>query len=215
MEEAKKIPPKGSQTKAKEKEKPIPKQKVISGLATVKKKSLGEKILETFLPGDIQDIKKYAWNEIILPAFKRTLDDFISQGAHMLIYPGDTTYQRDRRRSDGVRASFDYGRQYRSRDRDRDRDYDFSSRSRFDDSFELDRVTFSNRVDAEMVLDSMENVLADYPFVRVSDFFEFAGISTENYQAANYGWTSLRDADIRRDFNGDYYIKFPRIMPID
>lgn len=213
LDEVKKIPAKGqAQKKEQPKNVAIPKkEKVTSGTVTVKKKSLGQKALATFLPGDIQDVKSVLWNDIIIPAFKRTVDEFISQGAHMMLYPGDTAPRN--RRDNGIRASYDYNRQYRSRDRDYDRAP--APRNRWADDFDLDRVSFSSRVDAEMVLQSMENVLVEYSFVRVSDFFEFAGISTDNYQIYNYGWTSLRDADVRRDMSGEYYIQFPRVMPID
>lgn len=210
MAEVKKIPAKGQAKESKPT--PVKREKVISGTANVRKKSLGQKMIATFLPGDIRDVKSYAWNEILLPAFKRTVDEFISQGIHMMLYPGDTAPRG--RRDNGVRASYDYGRQYRSRDRDYDRDR-YSPRNSWADDFDLERVSFSSRVDAEMVLQSMENVLRDYPFVRVSDFFDFAGISTENYQAGNFGWTSLREATVRRDFNGDWYISFPRFMSIE
>lgn len=210
MAEVKKIPAKGQAKESKPA--PVKREKVISGTANVRKKSLVQKAIETFLPGDIRDVKSYAWNEILLPAFKRTVDEFISQGIHMMLYPGDTAPRG--RRDNGVRASYDYGRQYRSRDRDYDRDR-YSPRNSWADDFDLERVSFSNRVDAEMVLQSMENILRDYTFVRVSDFFDFAGISTENYQTGNFGWTSLREAEVRRNFNGDWYISFPRCMPID
>lgn len=212
MEETKKVPAKVDPKKEATRTIPVKREKVISGAASLKKKSLGQKILETFIPGDIRDVKSFAWNEIIVPAFRRTLDEFISQGAHQLFFPGDTS-RRSSRYDSSVRASYDYNRQYRSRDRDYDRDR--RPTNRWADDFDLERVSFSNRTDAEMVLSSMENVLADYPFVRVSDFFDFAGISTDNYQTADYGWTSLREATIHRDMNGEWYISFPRVMPID
>ena len=211
MEEAKKVPTKEEVRKEATRTIPVKREKIISGTATVKKKSLRQKILETFIPGDIRDVKTFAWNEIIIPAFRRTLDEFISQGAHQLLYPGDTS-RRDRRYDSSIRAYYDYNRQYRSSSREPDRG---RPQNRWADDFDLERVSFSTRTDAEMVLSSMENVLADYPFVRVSDFFDFAGISTDNYQTYNYGWTSLREAGVHRDINGDWYIHFPRVMPID
>ena len=209
MAEVKKIPAKG-QIKERKQEASVPtkKEKVISGKATLKKKTLGQKVLETFLPGDIKDVKSYVWNEILIPAFKRTVDEFISQGTHMMLYPGDTS---PRRRDDGIRASYDYGRQYRSRDRG----YDRMPPSSWANDFDLERVSFSSRVDAEMVLQSMRDSLREFSFVRVADFYDFAGITTDNYQIYNFGWTSLREAEVRRDMNGEYYIRFPKTMPLD
>lgn len=205
--EAKKIPPKSNQVDA-----VLPDvKKVTTGNVTLKKKTTAQKILETFVPGDIKDVGEFIVKEIAIPAIKRTLDELISQGGHMLLYPGDAT--RPRNRANEVKASFDYNRQYRSPSRDYDRPR--SSYNRWSDDFNLDRVSFASRVDAEMVLRSMEDQLRDYPFVRVSDFFEYAGVTSDNYQATNWGWTSIRDATIERDFGGEYYIRFPKIMPID
>lgn len=211
MEEAKKVPAKDQVRKDAVRTIPVQKKKIISGTATVKKKSLGQKILETFIPGDIRDVKTFAWNEIIVPAFRRTLDEFISQGAHQLLYPGDT-YRRDRRYDSSIRASYDYNRQYRGGGREPDRS---RPQNRWADDFNLDRISFERRSDAEMILASMDNDIREYTFVRVSDFFNYAGISTDNYQTANYGWTSLREATIHCDINGEFYIHFPKPMPID
>ena len=208
MNEPKKIPPKSDSATNKS---PNVK-KVTAGNVSLKKKTTGQKIFETFIPGDIKSIGKFLWKEIAIPAVKRALDELISQGGHMLLYPGDTSHP-SRTRPGEIRASYDYNRQYRSPSRDYDRPRSYINK--WADDFNLDRVSFSSRVDAEMVLRSMEEQLRDYPFVRVSDFFEYAVITSDNYQATNWGWTSLREAYVETDFNGEYYIKFPKIMPID
>lgn len=210
MEEAKKIPAKVSPKPEEKEKKPEPK-KVTTGDVSIQKKSIGQKLAQTFVPGDLKSVAKWAWKEIAVPMVKRTLDELISQGAHMMLYPGDTSTRRDRRPGD-IQATFDYGRQYRSRSRDSDRP---RPSSRWAEDFELDRIKFSSRTDADMVLRSMDDQLADYPFVRVSDFYEYAGITTDNYQLPNWGWTSLREATVERNFDGSYYICFPRPMPID
>ena len=51
--------------------------KVTSGTVKTKKKSTGEKIIETFLPGDIKDVRDSLVKEVLIPALNRTIYDFL------------------------------------------------------------------------------------------------------------------------------------------
>ena len=69
------------------------------------------------------------------------------------------------------------------------------------------------RAEAEMVLQMMQDTINRYSFVRISDFYDFVGL-TGNPSDYNYGWISIENATVRRGSGGWYFV-LPKAMPID
>lgn len=183
--------------------------KVTSGTVKAKKKSTGEKIIETFLPGDIKDVRDSLVKEVLIPALKRTIYDFFTEGLNGLLYPGQA--RRTNRGVGGVRV--DYGASWRNSSIEEDRP---KAQNRWERDFDFEQISFSTRADAEAVLAAMAGMIETYKWVSVAEFYDLAGVTSENYQLNKYGWKSIRNADILKDFRtGEYYIHFPRPMPID
>lgn len=183
--------------------------KIVEGQVQVRKQSTGEKVFKTFFPGDIRDVVKSMCSTVLLPALKRTVYDFFTEGLDGLLYPGEPRANRNRVPS-GSRISYD--RQY-----DR-RDYNTRPRgiSQWDRDFDFSQVLFDDRSDAEAVISGLEANLREYPFVSAAVFYELAGITTDNYQLNKYGWTDLRSASVIRDFRtGKFYVHLPKPLPID
>lgn len=183
--------------------------KIVEGQVQIRKQSTGEKVLKTFFPGDIRDVLKSMCSTVLLPALKRTVYDFFTEGLDGLLYPGEPRASRSRVPS-GSRISYDqqYGRR------------DVSTRprgiSQWDRDFDFSQVLFDDRSDAEAVISGLEANLREYPFVSAAVFYELAGITTDNYQLNKYGWTDLRTASVIRDFRtGKFYIHLPKPLPID
>lgn len=181
----------------------IPKQNPVVN-AKPKKEN---KLLSVFKPGDIKDVSKNVLTTVIVPAIKKLIDDVISEGVHSMLYPNEGPRQS----SGGVYVN--YATSYSQRNRVPARPTEPGQAWGAD--FGLNNVRFTTRGDAEMVLQSLRNVLIQYKMATVATFFELANVSTENYQANSYGWTNLDNARVDRMMDGYYRVILPKPMPID
>lgn len=158
-----------------------PLERVTTGKVTVRKKSVGRKILDTFLSEKIDDVGDYIRYNVIGPGIKSLIYDMFMSSLSMAFW-GDARA----RGSGGVRGSSGYDRAYddrRSRDRGRRPAYD------------VEDIIFESRDEAERVLDDLYDCLERYGSVRVADLYSSAGISPEgNFTVNNFGWRSLRGA---------------------
>lgn len=173
--------------------------KVTTGTVKTKKKSEAHKLKDIFVKGDIEDIKSYAFNDVLVPAVIKAITDIVKNGIDIFFYgePG-----RGGKRA-GLRT--DYRGAYN--------DGHTSSRVRSNVG-EFEMPIFSSREDANIVLEGMDALIETYGIVRVADVFDLAGITNRNYMANKYGWTNLRAAEVVRAYDG-YEIRLPRPMPID
>jgi len=181
-------------------------EKVITGSAKTKKKSVGKKLSNALVSEDAGNVKSYILMDVIIPAAKKLISDIVRDGIDMLLY-GESGRDRGR---DGRRSGASYV-QYSSYSRRDDRD---RPRERHSNRFDYDEITFETRRDAETVLIRMKEILREYGIVRVLDLYDLADISAP-YTSSNYGWSSLTNATITRLRDGSYYIDLPRACPLD
>lgn len=194
---------KSNSHKSKEKQnEPIPEkkvEKVISGSAKSKKKSGLQKITNVFVPEDVDDVKSYIFEDIVVPAVKDIILDAVKA---VLGVNGSS-------RGKGSTASkVSYRKYYDDRER---RDYVGSTRTRT--GYEYDDVIIENRGEAEDVLSRMDELISTYGLVSVADFYDLVGISG-NYTDNKYGWTDIRSASVIRIRDG-YMIKLPKALPLN
>lgn len=74
-------------------------------------------------------------------------------------------------------------------------------------------ITFDDRSEAELILERLGDCIEEYDVATVGDFYAAAGI-TADYTDQNWGWTSLRDACVRRTRAG-YILDLPRPERVD
>lgn len=180
-------------------------QKVTKGSIKVKKKSGARKLSEIFISDDVSNVKNYIFMDVLIPAAKKAVYDIVTNGISMALY-GETGRKRD---GSNKVAKVSYDRFYKE-----DR---FSEPRRSDprDIFNYDVITFTNRGDAELVLEQMDELIDQYKYVSVADFYDLAGYSINgNYTANNYGWQDLHNARIVPTRDG-FVIKLPRAVPFD
>ena len=175
-------------------------QKVVTGKVTTKKKSGLSKFAGVVIQEDVQNVKKYIFSEVLIPALKKAISDVVRNGIDMLLY-GETGKSKS---TPGSKVS--YNSMYDDR-RSSKREPSYGS------GFDYDEFVFETRGDAEFVLGQMEDILSMYPVVSVADFYDLLGI-TPPHTANKYGWTDLRSASVSRVRNG-HVIKLPRALPID
>lgn len=177
--------------------------KVTTGATKKKKKSEVNKLASIFLAEDVTNVKEYILEEVLLPAAKKAISDIVTNGIDMLLYGEVKPKGKDK----GSKVS--YSGYYKRETRDRDRE---SSRKRTRNGYDYEDVSFESRGDAESVLDSMFELLDRYDVVSVGDYYDLSGISG-NYVDNKFGWTSLRNAEVRRTRDG-YIIELPRVVEI-
>ena len=178
-------------------------QKVVTDKVKVKEKSLIKKFTDTFIAEDMNKVKNYIVQDVLIPAIKKAIDDIVANGIHMILYPGSG--RQSNSNIPGARVSYtNYSNTA------------FSSQQRptvVGSSFSYNEITYTNRGDAEAVLAQMDEIVSQYGMVKVSDMFDLAGV-TGNYTYNNYGWKDIRSAEVLRTRDG-YIIKMPRALPID
>lgn len=178
-------------------------EKVVKGKVKVRKKSELSKLADAFVLEDASKVVNHIATDVLIPSMKKILYDMITDGIDMFLFGGTGGAKR---RSNADRVS--YNNYYdRNRSSEGHRSYG-SVRKTFDD------IILDSRVEAEDVLERMDELIGMYGVVSIADLNELVGI-TGQYTDNKYGWTSLRSADIVRLNGGGYLLKLPRAMPID
>ena len=176
-------------------------QKVTTGKVRTKKRS---KVLDNFISEDVTDVKDYIIQDILIPTFKNTLSQMVSNGIDMMLFGEVRGDKRSRGKTD--RVSY---REYYDRDRDRD-----ERRSRSRNACDYDDIILDSKAEAEHVLDKMDELIGRYDHVTVADLYDLVGYDGGGYTANRYGWTSMRNADYTRLRDGGYLLKLPSAKPI-
>lgn len=181
-------------------------ERVVSTDVKLKKKNGFQKFFGSFVQEDAESVGSYLVNGILIPAFQKTLLDLINNGSEMMILGPNG--KRDRKRSPGSRVSY---RDYYDDRRDDYRDRDRREVSR---GYDFDDIVLDSRDDAETVLMRMDEIIDQYDgIVTVSDLYDLVG-APSRHTDNKYGWTSLRNASVRRVRDG-YALQLPRPMAID
>lgn len=186
-----------------------PLEKIITGEAAQKKKTLGQKIAETFTGDDAQSVGSYILFDVVIPTVKTMISEAVSQGAERLLF-GDSS-----RRSLGNRRPqqhTSYNKMYTARSEpSRSEGRSISQRGRATHDF--DEIVLESRGDAETVLDRLGDLIADYDVATVSDLYDLVGI-TGSFTDDKWGWFDLRGASVTRVRAG-YLLNLPKTAPID
>ena len=167
-------------------------EKVVSGSVKSKKKNGLQKITNVFVPEDVDDVKSYIFEDIVVPAVKDIILDAVRA------FLGVSGNSRGGRSSTSSKIS--YRKYYDDRDR---RDSGNVSRTRT--GYDYDDIILESRGEAEDVLERMDELIATYQVVSVADFYDLVGVSG-NYTDNKYGWTDIRNASVIRVRDG-YMIK--------
>lgn len=176
---------------------------VISGTAVTQKKSGFSKFADSIIAEDLASVGNYILADVLVPAFKKTIADIVTNGIDILLY-GKTGVSKS-----GTNASkISYGSYYQ-------RSYNEPIRANQSASvFDYDNIIFDNRGDAEAVLSSMDELLDQFGIVSVADFYELSNVPCPNYTANKYGWINIRNAQVLRARDG-YIIKLPRAQVLN
>ena len=73
---------------------------------------------------------------------------------------------------------------------------------------------FDRRQDAEAVLSEMCEIVSQYGFCKVSDFYSMVGETERSFTDQNYGWDHLGQASVERVRDG-WIVDLPRPIALN
>lgn len=74
-------------------------------------------------------------------------------------------------------------------------------------------VVFASRAEAELVKDTLSEILVTYHVVTLGDFFESCNVPVNGQTDYNVGWTDLSRLAVKERYGG-WILELPRPMPI-
>ena len=172
-----------------------------------RKKTVGERIADSFLATDKEEIREHLLFDWFIPGIKTIVEDIV----HMILYGdaarGDGRIRRDRGESSLRRVS--YNSIY---DEKRRRDDEYISRR----GSRRPELTFDRRSDAEQVLSGVSELIEEYGQATMKDFYNIVSEVTygdidipTDYTMTRYGWTNLSAASVVHVRDG-YLLKMPK-----
>lgn len=194
---------------AQKKEKPDLKC-VVSGKSKPVPKSLWSKVFVGIKPASGQTMKSFIFDEIVTPLIQRAVVEGVT-GAINYLVKGDAYADRKNNSSFG-KSYINYNGISSGKSNANGSQYVYSGKN---SGMEIENVWFESRVDAQRVLDEMQNVIANYDILTVNGFYDIIG-RTNIIDPSNekFGWSDLRNAYITAS-RGGWVIHLPHPMPID
>lgn len=191
--------------------KPIARKKKLkrTGKVLRQKKSFTQKLSETFLGEDTNNVGSYILYDVLIPAAKSTIQEMITSGIEMLLY-GESR-PRSRKKDDRGFGRVSYSSFFDTRRSDR---RDDSERVRPRGRSRVDQLLFENGRECADVLESLENMLEEYETVSVADYYELAGVPGNGFIDNKWGWENLKKAYCKT-VRGGFTIIFPEPIELD
>lgn len=177
-----------------------------------KKKSFGRKLADAFIQDDVQNVKSYIVDDVVIPGIKRAVLDTICNSVSMLLY-GESRggYYDDRPR----RSHRSYSSMYEPRERrERRTQIVDEPRKLYSDLDATDEIEYKTKGAADDVIDELNQIIDRYGLAKVADFYETSNLSCDHI-CNNYGWSNIDDAVVRIKPNGKWMILMPKSMPIE
>ena len=206
----------GNPNKDKEKKPAKQIEKVVTGEAVQKPKSIGRKFKDIFFGGNVKASARFVTADVILPAFRDLLVDAISNGARRVVY-GESMY-RSRRPTDyrpRVQYSNPINPMYRNDPR-----YDTRPRTNLPDqrnSYRTEKrdsndIILASKTDADRVVESLFEIVDKYEVASLADLYDLLGWQS-SHTDNKWGWTHLNNIEVRQISDG-YLIDLPPLESI-
>lgn len=176
-------------------------EKVIQGNVRTRKRSMGKKMMDSFISEDADTIRSYIVMDVIVPEIK----EIIMETVNVILFGGTRAPAKKKNQtyvSYNSYSSPSYKNQQKASE---------SHRRTVND---LNDVIFESRGEAEEVLASLIDIVVDYEVATVADFYDLVGI-TGSFTDNKYGWTSFQGVGVSRARGGGYIINLPRPVFID
>lgn len=174
---------------------------IVSG-ARVRKKSEARKLVDVFMPEDVEKVKSHIIFDVLIPSAKKAVYDMVTNGIEMILYgeTGTVSHKSSTSSKISYRQFYD------------DRTTRPSESTRMNSVVDFEDIILDHRGEAESILERLDELVSMYGMASVADMYDLVGI-TAPYTANNYGWTDIRNAKVVRIRDG-YVIKMPRVRPL-
>lgn len=184
-------------------------ERVTSGGATRRKKSLRKQFSETFVAGDAKTAVRYILFDVLLPSARDMIVEAGSQGIEKLIF-GDSRRRGSTPPQAGPTGYVSYNRySMGGRSTAPQRAMSRQARARHD----FDEIVLDQRSEAEEVIDKLFEIVSRYESATVADLYDLVGLSS-THTDQKWGWTDLQGAGVSRVRNG-YLLDLPEPRPLD
>lgn len=198
------FPPNTKRDQEKKEEKVV--EKVVTGVVVKRRTPLSVRFKNVFVGGDFKSAVRYVGREVMLPAFKNMVFDAWSEGGRRVLYKeSDRRLQRPTGYP-GATPRITYNTSVNRDPRDPRLSYPNAipiQRERHD----IGQLILSSREDAEMVVDTLREIIERYQVASVGDLYELLGLASA-YTDNKWGWTNLSEITIRQIREG-YLIELP------
>lgn len=150
--------------------------------------------------------------DVLLPAAKETIADVVKKGIDVFLYGGARGGypSRDRERRGG-KSHVSYEGYYSNR---RNGDYREARSKYYRKTMDFREFVFDDRRDADMVLSELCEIVDQYGFAKVSDFYSLVGETERDFTDHSYGWDALGSASVERVRDG-WVVDLPRPIPLN
>lgn len=176
--------------------------------ATLKKRSIGQKFIDTFVAEDAKTVKGYLLSEVILPSLESLFLDTLHQGIDAFFNKNNRYTGRGEKSRPYRSASYDA---YYNRRGDRGR-----SKAEIGGKIKgIEEIIFNTRQDAQLVKVKMQDLLEQEQAISIDEYYEIVHdvtgltVNSDNYLDAKYGWMDLTDVTVTMARGGGYVINMP------
>ena len=183
-------------------------KKIVSGTATKKRPSLKEKFVGVFFQESVDDLKKYIWSDIVIPAIRDLISDTVNRGSDFLLY-GQSRRPSPKGRTFNTTSGYVPYNAVSTPTRAAQQAQPSTQRN----SIAPTDVVLSDKGEAEAVLDALIETVDYYGQASRGDLLDSCGMRTEHTDY-KWGWKDLSTAAVVRIRDG-YLIKMPREIPLD
>lgn len=184
---------------------------VISRPPTRQRVSVWSKFRSLFVGEDARDVGVYVMLDVVAPRIKDLVFDMITEGTSRSLY-GSPSQGRGYSRGAVPTRHTNYNRPSPVNRRDPEPEpsrLDRQSRATHD----FTSLRFANAMEAETIVDRLNNLIGQYGVASVNDFYDAIGL-TGDFTDDAYGWSDLTGVRIRRVRDG-YILELPRTHQID
>lgn len=183
-----------SKEEAQEKKKPEP---IVSTTPTVKKKTLGQKFMQTFIAEDIHSVRQAVVHDVLIPKIKDIVTNIINESVNRLFYGRPAASNQQAKSTVYYNMSNSMNKPV---PRENKSVYDF------------DNLVYANQTDAENVLLKLKLEVEHYGHVSVGFYYDITGRDSEPTDY-NYGWYNLKNSKPVSCAEG-WMLQLPQPIPL-
>lgn len=180
---------------------------VIQGSAVERKEPLRKKFLSAYAGDSAQSVGQYLLIDVVVPATKNLISDLVTQGINRILYGSSRPAGGGVNSFVGSRVS--YGKFFNgggSSNNQQSNAPQMSQQARANHSF--GEIVLQTRSDAELVIDSLRDLIEQYGSAKVVDLYSAVGV-TSDFTDQKYGWTNLSRASVIQIREG-YLLDLPK-----